>query len=102
LYRACPKQLDWGGGWSYGPDPCELAECDLIIVWDGNPVPTQVNVTVHISRGRKERGAKLVAIDAYQSPTGEVAHDVLLVQPGTDGAVSCAIMYVLFRQVLSV
>lgn len=52
--------------------------------------------------GERRGGAKLVAIDAYQSPIGEVAHDVRLVQPGTDGAVSCAIMYVLFRQVLSV
>ena len=51
---------------------------------------------------RESRGAKLVAIDESQSPTAEVTHDVLLVQPGTDGAVSCAIMYVLFRQVLSV
>ena len=51
---------------------------------------------------RESRGAKLVAIDASQGPTAEVTHDVLLVQPGTDGAVSCAMMYVLFRQVLSV
>ena len=46
---------------------------------------------------RESRGAKLVAIDASQGPTAEVTHDVLLVRPGTDGAVSCAIMYVLFR-----
>ena len=85
-----------------GPNPRELAECNLIIVWGGNPVSTQVNVMVHISRGRNERGAKLIVIDACPSPTAEVTHDVLLVQPGTDGAVSCAIMYVLFRQVLSV
>ncbi len=62
-----------------GPDPRELAESDLIIVWGGNPVSTQVNVMAHISRARKERGAKLVVIDAYQSPTAEVADDVLLV-----------------------
>ena len=86
-----------GAGGPMGPDPRELAESDLIIVWGGNPVSTQVNVMAHISRARKERGAKLVVIDAYQSPTAEVADDVLLVQPGTDGAVACAIMHVLFR-----
>ena len=89
-----------GAGGPMGPDPRELAESDLIIVWGGNPVSTQVNVMAHISRARKERGAKLVVIDAYQSPTAEVADDVLLVQPGTDGAVACAIMHVLFEMAL--
>ena len=52
--------------------------------------------------GERRGVAKLVVIDACPSPTAEVTHDVLLVQPGTDGAVSCAMMYVLFRQVFSV
>ena len=30
----------------------------------------------HISRARRERGAKLVVVDAYQSPTAEVADEV--------------------------
>lgn len=37
-------------GGTMGPDSRELAECYLIIVWGGNPVSTQVNVMVHISR----------------------------------------------------
>ena len=45
-----------GAGGPMGPDPRELAESDLIIVWGGNPVSTQVNVMAHISRARKERG----------------------------------------------
>ena len=40
-------------GGPIGPNPRELAECNLIIVWGGNPVSTQVNVMVHISRARK-------------------------------------------------
>ena len=84
-----------------GPDPRELGVSDLIIVWGGNPVSTQVNVMTHISRARRERAAKLVVIDAYQSPTAEVADEVLLVQPGTDGAVASAVMHVLFRDGLA-
>jgi len=90
-----------GAGGPMGPDPRELAESDLIIVWGGNPVSTQVNVMTHISRARRERAAKLVVIDAYQSPTAEVADEVLLVQPGTDGAVASAVMHVLFRDGLA-
>ena len=36
-----------------GVDPREMAESDLIVVWGGNPVATQVNVMTHIAgRGR--------------------------------------------------
>ena len=90
-----------GTGILLGVDACEMACSDLIVVWGGNPVSTQVNVMTHISRARRERGAKLVVIDAYQSPTAEVADEVLLVQPGTDGAVASAVMHVLFRDGLA-
>ncbi|MBH68339.1 MAG: dehydrogenase [Rhodospirillaceae bacterium] len=86
-----------GAGGPMGPDPRELAKSDLIIVWGGNPVSTQVNVMTHITRARKERGAKLIVVDAYRSPTAEVADELILVKPGTDGAVAAAIMHVLFR-----
>jgi len=86
-----------GVGAKWGPDPREMAEADLIIVWGGNPVSTQVNVMVHISRARKERGAKLVVVDPYRSPTAEVADLHLPLRPGTDGALACAMMHVLFR-----
>ena len=90
-----------GAGGPMGPDPRELAEADLIIVWGGNPVSTQVNVMTHITRARKQRGARLVVVDAYRSPTAEVADDFILVRPGTDGAVATAIMHVLFRDGLA-
>ena len=43
-----------------GPDPREMAESDLIVMWGGNPVSTQVNVMTHVTRARKERGAQFV------------------------------------------
>ena len=52
-----------GVGRYTGPDPREMAKSDLIVVWGGNPVSTQVNVMVHITHARKERGAKLVVVD---------------------------------------
>src|SRR3546814_10743611 len=43
-----------------GPDAREMVESDLIVVWGGNPVNTQVNVMTWVAKARKARGAKLV------------------------------------------
>ena len=86
-----------GVGAQRGVDPREMAKSDLIVVWGGNPVSTQVNVMTHVTRARKERGAKLVVIDPYRTPTAAVADMHLAPRPGTDGALACAVMHILFR-----
>ncbi|GAC1338604.1 MAG: molybdopterin-dependent oxidoreductase [Acetobacteraceae bacterium] len=80
-----------------GPNPREMAEADLIVMWGGNPVSTQVNVMTHVTRARKERGAPFVVIDPYRTPTAAVADLHLAPRPGTDGALACAVMHVAFR-----
>jgi anaerobic selenocysteine-containing dehydrogenase len=87
-----------GAGAKWGADPREMAESDLIVVWGGNPVATQVNVMTHISRARKNRGAKLVVIDPYRTGSAEQADMHLCLRPGTDGALACAVMHVLFKE----
>jgi anaerobic selenocysteine-containing dehydrogenase len=86
-----------GVGRLLGPDPREMARSDLIVVWGGNPVSTQVNVMTHISRARKQRGARLVVIDPYRTGTAQVADQHLALRPGTDAALACAVMHVAFR-----
>ena len=86
-----------GVGASRGVDPREMAKSDLIVVWGGNPVSTQVNVMTHVSRARKERGAKLVVVDPYKTPTAAVADLHLAPRPGTDAALACAVMHIAFR-----
>jgi anaerobic selenocysteine-containing dehydrogenase len=86
-----------GTGKLAGPDPREMALSDCIVIWGTNPVHTQVNVMTHAMRARKERGAKIVAIDVYMNATMKQADMALLVRPGTDGALACAVMHVLFR-----
>jgi len=86
-----------GVGVKRGVDSREIAESDLIVVWGGNPVSTQINVMTHIQRARKERGAKLVVIDPYRTGTAEAADMHLMLRPGTDAALACAVMHVLFR-----
>jgi anaerobic selenocysteine-containing dehydrogenase len=92
-------EVGWlaGVGVSRGVDSLEMAKSDLIVVWGGNPVSTQVNVMTHVARARKERGAKLAVIDPYRTPTAAVADLHLAPRPGTDAALACAVMHVAFR-----
>ena len=86
-----------GVGRIAGVDPREMAKSDLVIIWGTNAVNTQVNVMTHAVRARKGRGAKIVAVDIYMNGTMEHADLPVLVKPGTDGALACAVMHCLFR-----
>jgi anaerobic selenocysteine-containing dehydrogenase len=86
-----------GTGRLAGPDPREMAKSDLVVIWGTNPVNTQVNVMTHAIRARRERGAKIIAIDIYHNGTMQQADLALCLRPGTDGALACAVMHVLFR-----
>jgi anaerobic selenocysteine-containing dehydrogenase len=76
-----------------GVDPREMAKSDLVIIWGTNAVNTQVNVMTHAVRARKERGAKIAAVDIYMNGTMEQADLPVLIKPGTDGALACAVMH---------
>ena len=86
-----------GTGKVAGSDPREMAKSDLVVIWGTNPVNTQVNVMTHATRARKERGAKIVAVDIYMNGTMAQADLPVLVKPGSDGALACAVMHCLFR-----
>ncbi len=62
-----------GTGKIAGVDPREMGISDLIVIWGTNPVNTQVNVMTHAMRARKERGAKIAAIDIYNNDTKDHA-----------------------------
>ena len=87
-----------GTGALRGSDPREMAESDLLVIWGTNAVNTQVNVMHHVTRARKERGAKLIVVDPYRNPTAETADMHIMLRPGTDGAFACGVMHVLFKE----
>ncbi len=90
-----------GVGSKRGVSMLEAAEhADLIVIWGGNPVNTQVNVMTH-AMAAKKRGATLVVIDPYRTGTAEKADLHLAPRPGTDGALACAMMHVLFAEGLA-
>src|SRR5262245_26063111 len=54
-----------GAGMLSGVSPEQMAESDVVVIWGTNAVVTQVNLMTHAVRARKDRGAKIVAIDIY-------------------------------------
>lgn len=90
-----------GAGALWGVDCRELPTSDLIVVWGGNPVNTQVNMMTQIALARKRRGAKLAVVDVYRTGTMQQADWPVLIRPGTDGALACGLMHVLFRDGLA-
>jgi anaerobic selenocysteine-containing dehydrogenase len=86
-----------GTGKIAGVDPREMGVSDLVVIWGTNPVNTQVNVMTHASRARKERGARIAAVDIYNNETMKQADIKIILRPGTDGAFACGVMHVLFR-----
>ena len=101
MYGTVCIALSWPGyfagtGRIAGVDPREMQKSDLIVVWGGNPVNTQVNVMTHVAIARK-RGARLACVDIYETGTMKQADIKILIRPGTDGALACAIMHILFR-----
>ncbi len=86
-----------GTGKLAGTDPREMAKSDLVVIWGTNAVNTQVNVMTHATRARKDRGAKIAVVDVYMNSTMKQADLPVLIRPGTDGALACAVMHCLFR-----
>jgi len=93
------SDVGWRAGYGRrrGVEAEEMVHSDLIVVWGTNPVNTHVNLMTHIARARKARGATLVVVDPYRTGTAEQADLHLALRPGTDGALACAVMHVLFR-----
>lgn len=89
-----------GSGVRRGVDPREIPESELVVLWGCNAVHTQVNVMHYVALARK-RGAKLVVIDPYRNATAEKADLHLMLRPGSDAALACAVMQVLLAEELA-
>lgn len=90
-----------GVGVKRGVDAREVVDSELIVVWGGNPVHTQINFMHWTQKARRERNARLVVIDPYRTATAEKADLHLAPKPGTDGALACAVMHVLLAEKLA-
>ena len=106
FYESICVNMAWSGyragaGAIRGVDPREMAEADCIVFWGTNAAATQINALSHAVRARRTRGTKIIAIDVYQTATLRQADLALCVKPGSDGALACAVMHVMFRDNLA-
>ncbi|MDF2633854.1 MAG: Nitrate reductase [Pelosinus sp.] len=92
-----------GYGWStvmgssLAPHPQEVAASDLIIIWGSNILATNIHLLYQV-REAKKAGAVVWLIETYQSSATQFADKVILVRPGSDGALALGMMNTLVRK----
>ncbi len=92
-----------GYGWAsvmgntMAPHPDEVEKSDFILLWGTNVLATNIHLVDKV-REAKKRGASIWLIDTYENPTARMVDQVVLVRPGTDGALALGIMHILVRE----
>jgi len=80
-----------------GNDSEQMVGSDLVVLWGVNAAYSTINVMTLVKQARA-RGAHVVAIDPYRTPTAQQADEHLMVRPGTDAALALAVMNVLITE----
>jgi anaerobic selenocysteine-containing dehydrogenase len=89
-----------GYGWStvmgssLAPHPQEVAASDLIILWGTNVLATNIHLLYYV-REAKKKGAIVWLIETYRSTAAQFADEVIIVRPGSDGALALGMMHAL-------
>lgn len=93
-------------GWKYtmganrGTLPEDTEHADVILVWGGNIVSTNMHQVVLAEKARK-KGAPIVVIDVHRNRTAQWGDWFIPLYPGTDSALALGLMHVLFKQGLT-
>jgi len=96
------KDAGWEAvlGSTPGPSPERARESDLVVLWGINAVATSLHFAQRASEARA-RGGRVLLIDTYANDSAAVADQVILVRPGSDGALALALVHVLVREGLA-
>lgn len=78
-------------------DPEAAVNARFIVNWGSNTAVTNIHFWKVEFEARK-RGARIVTIDPYRSPTAAKSDWWLPIRPGTDAALALGVMHVLFRE----
>jgi anaerobic selenocysteine-containing dehydrogenase len=78
-------------------DPEAAVDCRLIVNWGSNTAVTNTHFW-RVEHEARKRGAKIVTVDPYKSPTAQRSDGWLPVRPGTDAALALGVMHVIFRE----
>jgi anaerobic selenocysteine-containing dehydrogenase len=87
-------------GTTPGPSPEVARESDLVVLWGINAVATNLHFVQRAKEARR-RGGRILLIETYENDSAAIADEVVLVRPGSDGALALAIMHVLARDGLA-
>jgi anaerobic selenocysteine-containing dehydrogenase len=89
----------WQGtlGTVSGNDSEQMVDSDLIVLWGINASHTHINAMTLVKQARR-RGAFVVCVDPYRTPTARQADWHLMPRPGTDGALALGVMHVLIGE----
>jgi len=80
-----------------GNDSEQMVGADLVILRGINAAYSTINVMTLVKQARA-RGAHVVAVDPYRTPTADAADEYVRVRPGTDAALALAMMHVLIGE----
>jgi len=80
-------------------DPRELADSDMYIVWGSNMKATRLQSMADLVKGRKQ-GKRVILIECFAGEMAEYCDQVVLMKPGTDGALALGMMHVLVNEEL--
>lgn len=83
-------------GTRMGPDPEDIVDAKLIILWGTNTLTSNPHLWPFV-RKAKANGATTICIDPLRTRTAAACDEHIAVRPGTDGALALAMMHVLFR-----
>lgn len=75
-------------------DPSEMLKSDLVILWGINAAATSIH-TLRDAKQAKKRGARLLAIDTYRTPTANHMDETIIIRPGSDGALALGMINVM-------
>lgn len=81
-------------------DPRELNYSDLYLVWGSNVAATRFPTLKDLTQARKS-GKKVILIEAYAEPMTPYCDEIILIRPGSDGALALAMMHVLVENALA-
>ncbi len=87
-------------GARWAPDPADVLESRLIIIWGHNPASTSPHF-MPLLRQAQKNGAYVVVIDPRRTLTARSANEHIQPRPATDSALALGLMNVLFAEGLA-
>lgn len=81
-------------------EPRELEDSDFYLIWGSNVKATRIH-TMPVLKKAREQGKRVVLIEVCACDMAPYCDEVILVRPGSDGALALAMMHVMVKEKLA-